>query len=167
MRQGISEAEFIGLFKEYNRPVKNYIYYKTGDMDLADDILQDTFLKFWEKKNEVRMNTAKALLFTIAGNLSINKLEHKKVVFQFANKFTQSSLSSSPEFEMEIREFDHKLQSAIADLHEKNRVVFLMNRIEGMTYKEIAESIGVTVKAVEKRMKKALDYITEKIEFKI
>jgi RNA polymerase sigma-70 factor (family 1) len=167
MRQGISEAEFIGLFKEYNQPVKNFIYYKTGDMDLAEDVVQDTFLKFWEKKNEVRMNTAKALLFTIAGNLSINKLEHQKVVFQFANHFTQSPFVSSPEFEMELKEFDHKLQSALAGLNEKNRVVFLMNRIDGMTYQEIAGNVGVTVKAVEKRMKKALDYLTEKIEYKI
>jgi RNA polymerase sigma-70 factor (family 1) len=167
MRQGISEAEFIDLFKQYNRPVKNYIYFKTGDIDLAEDIVQDTFLKFWEKKNEVRMNTAKALLYTIAGNLTYNKLEHKKVVFQFANNSVQNPLTNSPDFEMEMKEFNNKLQSAIADLQEKNRVVFLMNRIEGMTYKEIAGSIGVTVKAVEKRMKKALDYITEKIEFNI
>jgi RNA polymerase sigma-70 factor (family 1) len=167
MRQGISEAEFIGLFKEYNQPVKNFIYYKTGDMDLAEDVLQDTFLKFWEKKNEVRMNTAKALLFTIAGNLSINKLEHQKVVFQFAHNFSQSPFVSSPEFEMELKEFDQKLQRALAGLNEKNRAVFLMNRIDGMTYQEIAGNIGVTVKAVEKRMKKALDYLTEKIEYKI
>jgi RNA polymerase sigma-70 factor (family 1) len=167
MRQGISEAEFIGLFKEYNQQVKNYIYYKTGDMDLADDVVQDTFLKFWEKKNEVRINTAKTLLFTIAGNLSINKLEHRKVVFQFSNRFIQSPFVNSPEFEMELKEFDHKLQSAIAGLHEKNRVVFLMNRLDGMTYQEIAGNIGVTVKAVEKRMKKALDYLKEKIEFKV
>jgi RNA polymerase sigma-70 factor (family 1) len=167
MRQGISEAEFIGLFNEYNQQVKNYIYYKTGDMDHADDVVQDTFLKFWEKKNEVRMHTAKALLFTIAGNLSINKLEHQKVVFQFANNFTQSPFASSPDFELELKEFDHKLQKAIADLHERNRVVFLMNRIDGMTYLEIAGNIGITVKAVEKRMKKALDFLIEKIEFKI
>jgi RNA polymerase sigma-70 factor (family 1) len=167
MKQGISEAEFIGLFKEYNQQVKNYIYYKTGDVNLADDVVQDTFLKFWEKKNEIRMQTAKALLFTIAGNLSLNKLEHQKVVFQFANNVTQSPFASSPEFEMELKEFDHKLQKAIADLHEKNRVVFLMNRIDGMTYQEIADNIGVTVKAVEKRMKKALDYLAEKIEYKI
>jgi RNA polymerase sigma-70 factor (family 1) len=167
MRQGISEAEFIGLFKEYNQQVKNYIYYKTGDMGLADDVVQDTFLKFWEKKNEVRINTAKTLLFTIAGNLSINKLEHRKVVFQFSNRFIQSPFVNSPEFEMELKEFDHKLQSAIAGLHEKNRVVFLMNRLDGMTYQEIAGNIGVTVKAVEKRMKKALDYLKEKIEFKV
>ena len=167
MKQGISEAEFISLFKEHHQQVKNYIYYKTGDVDLADDVVQDTFLKFWEKKNDVRMNTAKALLFTIAGNLSLNKLEHKKVVFQFANRFIQSPFVNSPEFEMELKEFDHKLQRTIADLHEKNRVVFLMNRIDGMTYQEIADNIGVTVKAVEKRMKKALDYITEKIECKV
>jgi RNA polymerase sigma factor (sigma-70 family) len=167
MKQGISESEFIGLFKMYHQPVKHFIYYRTGDMDLADDVVQDAFLKFWEKKNEVRMSTAKTLLYTIAGNLAKNKQEHQKVVFQFANRFLQNPFINSPEFELELKEFDYKLQKAIAGLHEKNREVFLMNRIDGLTYKEIAENVGVTVKAVEKRMKKALDYLTERIEFKI
>ena len=68
---------------------------------------------------------------------------------------------------MELKEFDFRLQKAIADLEERNRLVFLMNRIDGMTYNEIAGSIGLTVKAVEKRMKKALDYLTEQLNCKL
>ena len=167
MKQGISEAEFTGLFRNYFQPVRNYVYYKTGDMDLADDVVQDTFLKFWEKRREIRPGTARALLYTIAGNLTVNRMEHQKVVFQFANRFMQHPVAHAPDFELELKEFDRRLQLALAGLPEINRVVFLMNRIDGMTYKEIAETIGVTVKAVEKRMKKALDYLAERIEFKI
>jgi RNA polymerase sigma-70 factor (family 1) len=167
MKEGISEPEFIGLFKEYHQSVKNYIYYKTGDMDLAEDIVQDVFLKFWEKKSEIKMATARSLLFTIATNLSRNKLDHRRVVLQFANRYIQNPYAHSPEFEMELKEFDVKLQKAISDLHEINRVVFLMNRIDGMTYREIAGNIGITVKAVEKRMKKALDFLTEKMNCKL
>jgi RNA polymerase sigma-70 factor (family 1) len=167
MTQGISETEFIGLFKEHHRSVKNYVYYKTGDMDLAEDIVQDTFLKFWEKKTEIKMATAKSLLFTIAGNLSRNKLDHRRVVMQFSNSFVQNPHTHSPEFEMELKEFDTRLQQAISGLNEINRVVFLMNRIDGMTYREIAGNIGITVKAVEKRMKKALDLLTEKMNHKL
>ncbi|MEM7514507.1 MAG: sigma-70 family RNA polymerase sigma factor, partial [Bacteroidota bacterium] len=49
-----------------------------------------------------------------------------------------------------------RLEGAIAALPEKNRVVFLMNRIEKLTYQEIADSLGLSVKAIEKRMHKAL-----------
>ena len=167
MKQGISESEFIDLFRTFHQPVKNFVFYKTGDMDLAEDIMQDVFLKFWEKKGEIRLATAKSLLYTIAGNLSKNRLEHRQVVLQFANSYVHPPHSHSPEFEAELKEFDARLQKAIADLDEKNRVVFLMNRIDGMTYQEIAENIGLTVKAVEKRMKKALDYLTAQLKHKL
>lgn len=167
MKQGISESEFIALFRTFHQSVKNFVFYKTGDMDLAEDIMQDVFLKFWEKRGEIRLATAKSLLYTIAGNLSKNRLEHRHVVLQFANSYVQPPHSHSPEFEAELKEFDARLQKAIADLDEKNRVVFLMNRIDGMTYQEIAENIGLTVKAVEKRMKKALDYLTAQLKHKL
>ncbi|MEM7654956.1 MAG: sigma-70 family RNA polymerase sigma factor, partial [Bacteroidota bacterium] len=64
--------------------------------------------------------------------------------------------NETPQFAMEEAEFRHKLETAIASLPEKNRVVFLMNRIEKLTYKEIAERLELSVKAVEKRMHKAL-----------
>ena len=167
MKQGISESEFVALFRAFNTSVKNFVYYKTGDMELAEDIMQDTFLKFWEKKGDIKIATAKSLLYTIAGNLSVNRMEHRRVVLQFANSYVQPPHSHSPEFEAELKEFDLRLQKAIADLDERNRVVFLMNRIDGMTYTEIAENIGLTVKAVEKRMKKALDYLAEQLHHKL
>ena len=57
---------------------------------------------------------------------------------------------------MEEEEFRLRLEKAIAELPEKNRVVFLMNRIDKLTYKEIADQLNLSVKAVEKRMHKAL-----------
>ena len=167
MKQGISETEYIALYRAFNRSVKNFIYYKTGNMELAEDILQDVFLKFWEKRGDIKMATAKSLLYTIAGNLSKNRMEHRRVVLQFANSYIQPPHSNSPEFEAELKEFDFRLQKALSVLDERNRVVFLMNRIDGMTYNEIADNIGLTVKAVEKRMKKALDFLTIQLNHKL
>jgi RNA polymerase sigma-70 factor (family 1) len=167
MRQGISENEFIGLFNKYFKTLKNYIYYKTGDTELSEDIVQDAFLKLWEKRNEVRLTTAVSLLYTISGNLCKNRFEHQQVVLKFANSYQSSGNQVSPEFEMELKEFDKKLQLTLAALTEKSRVVFLMNRIDGLTYQQIADNLEITVKAVEKRMKKALDFLTEKIEHKL
>ncbi len=167
MNKGISEAEFVGLFNKYFKVLKNYIYYKTGDTELSEDIVQDAFLKLWEKKGEIRGTTAIQLLYTISGNLCKNRFEHQQVVLKFANAYQHNGNHSSPEFEMELKEFDKKLQATLSALSEKSRVVFLMNRIDGLTYNQIAENLDITVKAVEKRMKKALDYLNERIEFKI
>ena len=164
---GISKADYIDLFNRLYSPIKNFIYYKTGDIELADDIAQDTFIKIWEKRNEIRNETVKSLLYTIAGNLCKNRFEHQQVVFEFANNFQQNVTSVSPEFELELKEFNDKLQNAIGNLKDKNRVVFLMNRIDGLTYKQIANNLGLSQKAIEKRMKNALDELRKTIEFKI
>ena len=159
--------EYIALFKQMYLPIKNFVYYKTGDISLAEDIAQDTFVKVWEKKKDIRQETVKALLYKIAGNLCSNVFDHQQVVFEFANKFQAQESSVSPEFELELKEFNSKLEKAIAALREKHRIVFLMNRIDGYTYVQIAERLNLSVKAVEKRMKLALQELKKTIDYKI
>ena len=163
----IDEKEFKAIFDEYYQVIRNFIFYKTGDIDKAEDIVQDVFLKIWEKRDTIIKETVKSLLYKITGNLLKNTFLHKKVELNFAVNLKKDVLSESPEFEMEMKEFDDKLQSAISGLSEKNRIVFLMNRIDGMTYNSIAESLSISVKAVEKRMNKALTFLRKKIEYKI
>lgn len=155
------------MFHRLYSPVRNFIYYQTGDGDLADDLAQDTFSKIWEKRETVRLETAKSLVYTIASNLCKNRFEHNKIVLDFASNYRQHEVSASPEFEMEMNEFNHRLNKAINSLNENNRTVFLMNRIDGFTYNEIAENLGISVKAIEKRMKNALDELKKQIDYKI
>ena len=72
--------------------------------------------------------------------------------------------NQSPEYLLEEEEFKIKLQNAIASLTEAQREVFLMNRIDGKKYKEIAELLDISQKAVEKRMSAALKILKEQIE---
>ncbi|HPF51940.1 MAG TPA: sigma-70 family RNA polymerase sigma factor [Draconibacterium sp.] len=164
---GLDKAGFIEAFHSMYVPVKNFIYYKTGDIEVAEDIAQDAFVKLWEKKEEIRTKSVKSLLYTIAANLCKNRFEHQRVVFEFAKNFPLANDSASPEFEMELKEFSKKLEKAIGGLNEKERVVFLMNRIDGLTYNEIASNLGLSVKAIEKRMKKALDELKRTVEYKL
>jgi RNA polymerase sigma-70 factor (ECF subfamily) len=88
----------------------------------------------------------------------------KKVVLKFENtQKRESHAAVSPEYEVEMKEFNEQLQRAISDLSEKNRAVFLMNRIDDMTYNEIAANLDISVKAVEKRMKTALSSLRKLI----
>jgi RNA polymerase sigma-70 factor (family 1) len=134
---------------------------------VAEDIVQDTFLKVWEKRSDIRKETVKALLYTIANNLFLNRIEHQKVSFKFENTAPRNIYTEAPDYELEMKEFDEKLQKALGDLDEKKRTVFLMNRIDEMTYNQIAEDLGLSVKAVEKRMEKAIAFLKERIDMKI
>ena len=165
--QALDRTRFEALFNSHYEKIRNYIFYKSGNIDVAEDIAQETFLKIWEIKNEIRLDTVKSLMYTIAGNIFNNQHQHKKVVMKFSSNYTEDHTSVSPEFEMEYKEFSEKLQKAISSLSEKNREVFLMNRIDTMTYNDIAETLGISVKAVEKRMNKALSYLRINIDGKI
>lgn len=159
--------EFKQIFDAHYDAVKNFLYYKLGDIDLAEDLVQEVFLKTWEKRDSIKMETVQNLLFTIANHLAINHFKSAKNRFEFKLKDQPHTTHESPEYMMEKDEFALKLEKAIASLPEKQRVVFLMNRIDELTYKEIADRLEISVKAVEKRMHEALEHLLKKIEHKI
>lgn len=160
-------SEFKSIFDQYYTPIKNFLYYKSGDVDLSEDITQDVFMKLWDKREDVQQETVKSYLYTIANNMLLNKIRHDKVVLSFAEKNKNQQEEQSPEFTLEEKEFKEELERVIGAMPEKQREVFLMNRIEEMTYKDIADSLQLSVKAVEKRMHGALAHIREHIKYKI
>lgn len=92
-------------------------------------------------------------------------MAHLKVRLKYANSNEQSDRTiETPEFRMQEIEFKVRLEQAISELPETQREVFLMNRIDKLTYAEIAERLGVSVKAIEKRMGKALKHMRSKIK---
>lgn len=164
---GISQIEFDQIFIEWYNPLRNSMYYKTGDMQAAEDLVQDTFLKIWEKKETIHPETVKSLIYKIANNLFLNRIEHEKVSFRFVTEYSGNDLSNAPDFELEMKDFDKRLQNSLGELDEKSRSVFLMNRIDELTYVQIANNLGLSVKAVEKRMSKAIAFLKERLEVKI
>lgn len=169
MSNFLNQADFKDTFEAYYSSIRNFIYYKCGDMDLAEDLTQETFVKLWERRGEVRPDTIKSYLYTIANNLALNHFKHQKVVLKFQNQALSQSpaTSSSPHYQLELKEFDQRLQQAINDLPEKLRVAFLMNRVDKMKHQQIADALQLSVKGVQKRIRKALDLINEKIKYRL
>ncbi|NQZ78807.1 MAG: RNA polymerase sigma-70 factor [Ekhidna sp.] len=157
------------LYDEYFESVRGFIYYKCGDIELAEDLVQETFIKVWNKRDEIRPDSVKSLLYTIAKNLLMNHFNHQKVVSEHQKGAVMSTSVNmqSPQFSMEEAEFEEKLNRAIADLPEDCREVFLMNRIEKLKYAEIAERLELSVKAIEKRMSKTLSLLKSSLGMKI
>jgi RNA polymerase sigma-70 factor (family 1) len=158
---------FKEIFDLYYENIRRFVYYKTGDVDLADDMVQDTFLKIWDMRQKINNKTIKALLYTISGNLVKNYFKHRQIKFNFMNEKNINPLSEPADFDLEQEEFRQLLQNTLASLPEKNRMVFLMNRMDKLTYNEIATRLGLSVKAVEKRMGSALETLRRQISYKI
>jgi len=157
------ETVFNTVFKANSRTVFNFIYYKFGNEEKANDAVQEAFVKLWENCAKVTPEKAKSYLYTVANNLYLNVLKAEKVRMKYADKSLKST-NETPEFLLEENEFKEKLENALNSLPENQRTTFLLNRIDGKKYAEIAEMEGVSVKAIEKRMHLALKALRERID---
>ena len=151
------------LFRAHSKTVFNYIYYKFGDEEKAHDAVQEAFVKLWENCAKVTPEKAKAFVYTVANNLYLNVLKAEKVRLKYKDPRAPIT-EQNPEYLMEEQEFRAKLEAALAALPENQRTTFLLNRIDGKKYAEIAEMEGVSVKAIEKRMHLALLALREQID---
>ncbi|WP_341214460.1 sigma-70 family RNA polymerase sigma factor [uncultured Wocania sp.] len=159
------ETYFNAFYLENIQHASNFAYYKCGDKDNALDLVQDAFSKIWENCSKIDFTKAKTYLFTTVNNLFLNKVKHNKVVLEYAKAAPYvDKTNESPEYLLEEEEFKAKLQNAISLLTEAQREVFLLNRIDGKKYREIAELLEVSQKAVEKRMSGALKILRAHIE---
>ena len=159
----LSMAEYKGLFDQFFKPIRNYIYYRCGDADMAEDIAQDVFLKLWETRSRIDRRTVKAYLYTIALHMTINQIKRRQLHFRFVKTKGEDREFDTPEKIAEMDQYHLRLQEVINSLPEGGREVFLMNRLEDLTYNEIASRLGLSVKAVEKRMSKVLKILRDQL----
>lgn len=155
------------IFEEHYEFIRNYLYYLSGDIDIAEDIVQDVFMKVWEVRDTIKDETLKPLLFKIARNLFFNSHKRKVLDLRFVNSSVSENENESPEYLLEMKEFDAKLQKEISKLPDHCRTIFLMSRIDELKYHEIAERLKISVKAVEKQISKALKLLRQNFDYKL
>jgi len=150
------EAVYDRLFTSIAPGLRNFLLFKFQHVQFADDAVQESFFTLWKNCQDVTQELAKAYVFRVAQNQMLKLFEKEKVHKKYMDFQSNDQAAASPEFEYEYNELSHKLKTAIEQLPDGQREVFLLNRYEDKTYGEIAEMLGVSVKAVEKRMHKAL-----------
>ena len=159
------EKIYASVFEKYAEDINRFFFYKYGNEVAAEEAVQEAFIKLWENCKTVPVEKAKSFLFTVANNISLNAIKHQKVVLKYAKQQPQQQDDrQDPAYKMEEKEFKDKLQNAIGELKPKLRTTFLLHRIDGKTYAEIADIENVTVKAIEKRMSQALKQLRQHIE---
>ncbi len=155
----MTKENFKEIFDRYFDSVRSYIYYRCGDAELATDIAQDAFMKIWEKNFSFDLKQNKGLLYKIAGDLFISQYRRQNVARRYETEMSLDLAGEETSNLIQYRELKSNYEKALSKLPEKQRIVFLMSRQEGLKYLEIAERLGLSVKAVEKRMSLALTYL--------
>jgi len=160
----LTKEHFKILFEQHFDTVRNYLYYRIGNQELATDIAQEAFMRIWEKQLTISTENIIGLIYKIAGDILISKYRRQQVEIKFQKSLITNPLDYSPEEEFQFNELHNKYEKAISIMPEKQRLVFLMSRNDELKYSEIAERLNLSVKAVEKRMNLAISFL--KVEMK-
>ena len=163
----MKKEAFSALFNSHFEDLRRYVLYRSGNEEVATDIAQETFMVIWEKQITIDPKKVKGLLFKIAGDLFITQYRKQQLAFNFFQTFQPNNNSSTPEDEINFEELKKAYDTALQSMPDKQRIVFLMSRVDEMKYKEIADHLGLSAKAIEKRMTQALDHLRIHLKDKI
>jgi RNA polymerase sigma-70 factor (ECF subfamily) len=162
-----NEKIFSTIYNDFSKDLHDYLYYKYGEQFSPSDKVQEAFIKLWDNCKKVILKDAKGFLFTVARNMVLNDIKHQKIVLKHQKILPKGHVYETPEFLMEKEQFLQKYENALSKLSEEQRVVFLLNKVEGKKHREIAEMLNITKKVVEYRIYTAFSIIKKHIkEFK-
>ena len=120
-------------------------------------------MKIWEKGKVLDPERDTGLLYKIASDLFISHLRRVRISREAFSEIEFEKTSASPESEMEYNELHSNYKRALRKMPEKQRTAFMMSRMENLSYREIAERLSLSVKAVEKRVSGALIILRKEI----
>jgi len=158
---------FTGLVEAHQERLLRLCERLLGDPEEARDAAQEVFLKAFRKAGEVRpLGQVYTWLYRIAMNLCLNKLRRRKLVrfLRFeadpeepdAPAFDPPDAAPDPASALEARRRWQATRKAIAKLPDNQRAVLILARFEGLSYRQIAEVLGITEGAVESRLFRAM-----------
>ncbi|MFK7922270.1 MAG: RNA polymerase sigma factor [Bacteroidia bacterium] len=153
------------LFREYYTPLVRFAYTKLQDKDLSEDVVQEVFVKLWNIRKNIQINTSlKSYLYTATKNLSLNEIAKVKRHAELNEVYVQKQEQAAEPMSEELRGvWDERIQAAIAELPPRCQEVFRLSRFEGMTYQEIADHLKISPKTVENQMGKGLSLLRKSL----
>ena len=155
------------IFKLYYEDISKYVFVRfIHDKEDTEDIVQNLFLKLWEKRDSLQnVNSIKSYLYKSAHNACINYFEHQAVKQKYKSDI-EYRLKMMGFSDYESEDYDEKLSNvskAIEELPEQTKKIFNLKYIEGLKYKEIAERLGISDKTVQTLIYRGLKHLRNKL----
>ena len=157
-------SDFQKLFRLHHNTLCMHAYKYLADSDESQDAVQEVFVKFWEIKQDM-VNDKNALyyLITAVRNNCISRLRKKVHTVSMEDETVYNKITDTP-LEEDIKEstdIQALVDEALALLPPKCGAVFRMSRIDKLTYQQIANELGISIKTVENQMGKAIGIMRE------
>jgi RNA polymerase sigma-70 factor (ECF subfamily) len=161
------KSAFSTVFTAYYKDLVMFASRFTHDLNNAEEIVQDTFVRLWEEHESLKVSTSlKSYLLKMVQNKCIDWYRHKKIM-QTHNDFVKEG---SPQFDYDTdsyilhSEMQEQIEAALKMLPEAISEVFRMSRYKGLKYHEIADLLGVSVRTIEVRIGKALHMLRDHLK---
>lgn len=154
-----SRARFVQVFMAQRARMEALVSRRVGCRATASDLVQELFLRFW-RRPQVKVEALDTYLLRCAGNLAIDHLRSegsRERVAEAAILLDQGAQGPAPEQALEIDHDLQRIEAALRALPERTRQIFLLNRVHGCKYGEIAKAMQLSQSAVEKHMMRALE----------
>ena len=165
IREG-DERAFQTLFRKYYAMGCNYAHQILEDKALAEETVQEMFVKIWEKRQSLIIETSvKNYFFRSIRNHCLNQIQHEKIKKQYAGRVLDTARQEiDPEQHFIEVDLIRRIEESIASLPPKRREIFRLSREQGMKYKEIAEALSISEKTVEAQMGQALKHLRNELK---
>ena len=158
MVDGDKEA-FRFFFDRYYTDLCNFVNIYIRDSTISEEIVQDIYVYFWEKKRKINIESSvRSYLMRASKNKSLNYIRNEKIKLNIYEKLSRATEVSEdmPDNILDTNQLRKIIDESVNQLPEKCREVYLLAKSKNMSYKEIAGELGISLKTVENHMGKAL-----------
>jgi RNA polymerase sigma-70 factor (family 1) len=153
------------VFHKYYDSLVQYANTIIRDTAESEDIVQQVFITLWEKKETINVHTSlRAMLYKSVYNASLNKIKQQKVRYKYANEYQTENSTEDSSNMIQEKELQQRIDEAIETLPTQCAKIFKMSRYEELKYKEIAESLNLSIKTIENQMGKALKLMRDNLK---
>jgi len=146
------------LYIHHGRWLVSWIAQKTDSLATAEDLAQDTFCRLLRRPNLNRLQQPKSYLSSIANGLVIDHYRRVSLEKAYLDSLSNQSEATTPSLEKQalVLEALAKIDQLLDKMPAKMRTIFLLSRLDGLTYKQIAERLKISSSSVQKHMHTAI-----------
>ena len=155
------------LYKKYSRKVYSFGYSILKSTEETENLIQDVFLNFWEERLNIEKDSSiKSYIFTLTYNSAVSVMRKKASESKYFEylKTLQEAREEPVNLELEYNELSARLDMIIKALPQRQKEIYLMHKIEELTYNQIAQRLNISVNTIENHMSRALKTIRRKLE---
>jgi RNA polymerase sigma-70 factor, ECF subfamily len=155
---------FEKIFREHYSPLVLFATKIVNDPDVAEEIVQEFFYQYWKNREQMNIKfSLKSYFYQSVRNNALKYLRHESVKQKYASGMAASNTPQSFSPDYGEKELQNIIENVLENLPQRCSLIFRMNRFEGLTYKEIANKLSISVKTVEADMGKALKAFRNKL----